>query len=160
VIKGASFQKSPTSKFIYVLFDGRLGEIFVPYHDNSHRFTDLQYGFSCSKLNEADFPSPLQIIDRVSSNEGMICKEKRKYLAYMNGENNTPPLVHYGEEVVYFSVLRAANYQYIMEWTFRDDGTILARAGSTGPKYPLYDSNGRIIGRTKAGHMHDFTWRL
>ena len=160
VIKGASFQKSPTSKFIYVLFDGRLGEIFVPYHDNSHRFTDLQYGFSCSKLNEADFPAPLQIIDRVSSNEGLICKEKRKYLAYMNGENKNPPLVHYGEEVVYFSVLRAANYQYIMEWTFRDDGTILARAGSTGPKYPLYDSNGRIIGRTKAGHMHDFTWRL
>ncbi|HEU4772374.1 MAG TPA: hypothetical protein VFS68_09460, partial [Candidatus Udaeobacter sp.] len=33
VITGASFQKSPTSPFIYVLFDGRLGEIFVPYHE-------------------------------------------------------------------------------------------------------------------------------
>jgi primary-amine oxidase len=57
--------------------------------------------------------------------------------------------------VVYFSVLGAANYQYIMEWTFRDDGAILVRAGSTGPKLPL--SNG---GRSKLGHMHNFTWRL
>jgi Cu2+-containing amine oxidase len=156
VIKGASFQKSPASRFIYVLFDGRLGEIFVPYHDNSHRFLDLTYGFRCLKLNEADFPAPLQIIDRVSSNEGLICKEKRKYLAWMNGENKNPPLVRYGEEVVYFSVLGAANYQYIMEWTFRDDGTILARAGSTGPKY----LERRPDVRSKAGHMHDFTWRL
>src|SRR6476469_4401615 len=38
VITGARFQKTPTSPFIYVLFDGRLGEIFVPYHDSSHRY--------------------------------------------------------------------------------------------------------------------------
>ena len=31
-------------------------------------------------------------------------------------------------------MLGAGNYSYIEEWTFRDDGTILARAGSTGPK--------------------------
>ena len=60
--------------------------------------------------------------------------------------------VRIGEEVVYFSVLGAGNYSYIEEWTFRDDGTILARAGSTGPK----------LGQPgdPRGHMHDFTWRL
>ena len=41
VITGASFQKSPTSPFIYVLFDGRLGEIFVPYHAGQPRFHDI-----------------------------------------------------------------------------------------------------------------------
>ena len=38
-----------------------------------------------------------------------------------------------------------------MEWTFRDDGTILVRAGSTGPK---------AGGFPNEGHMHNFTWRL
>ena len=60
-------------------------------------------------------------------------------------------IVRYGEEVVYFAVLGAGNYSYIMEWTFRDDGTILARAGSTGPQTE------QLLGQ---GHMHDFTWRL
>ncbi len=149
VITGASFQKSPTSPFIYVLFDGRLGEIFVPYHPGTPRYVDLQYGFSCLTLNQADFPPPLKII----GDNKKICKEVRKYLAWMNGKPpNNPPLVRYGQEVVYFSVLGAANYQYIMEWTFRDDGVIRVRGGSTGPKLAGGDD--------KRGHMHNFTWRL
>ena len=150
VITGASFQKSENSHFIYVLFDGRLGEIFVPYHDGKNRFPDIQLGFPCLTLKKEDFPGR-QII----GDSKKICKDVRDYLAWMNGEGKNPPLVRYGQEVVYFSVLGAANYQYIMEWTFRDDGAVLVRAGSTGPKLPL--SNG---GRSKLGHMHNFTWRL
>ena len=45
-----------------------------------------------------------------------------------------PSTPGYGQEVVIFRRSGAANYAYIEEWTFRDDGTILARAGSTGPK--------------------------
>ena len=37
VITGASFQKSSASPFLYVLNDGRLGEIFVPYHTGEPR---------------------------------------------------------------------------------------------------------------------------
>src|SRR5258707_6675022 len=53
VITGASFQKSPTSPFIYVLFDGRMGEIFVPYHPGSPRFFDIEIGFPCLRLDSA-----------------------------------------------------------------------------------------------------------
>ena len=42
VITGASFQKSPRDPFIYVLFDGRLGEIFVPYHTGHPRYRDIE----------------------------------------------------------------------------------------------------------------------
>ncbi len=153
IIKGASFQKSPTSRSIYVLHDGRLAEIFVPYHLGSPRFKDIS-GFNWMKmlkLDPADFPPPREIIGG-----GKICKEVRDYLAWMNGEGREPPLVplvRYGQEVVYFSVLGAGNYAYIMEWTFRDDGTILARAGSTGPKL---DAGAPV----SIGHMHNFTWRL
>jgi primary-amine oxidase len=147
VITGASFQKSPTSPFIYVLFDGRLGEIFVPYHDNSARYKDISgfpppNDFRPLQLNPGKFPG--QIIGG-----GKICKEVRDYLAYMNFFNTNR--VRYGQEVVYFGVLGAGNYAYIMEWTFRDDGAILVRAGSTGPK---------LGGDSTIGHMHNFTWRL
>ena len=150
VITGASFQKSPTSPFIYVLFDGRLGEIFVPYHSGRPRYGDISGTGGASTydpltLNPADFPPPRRIIGG-----GKICKEVRDYLAYMNffGTNR----VRYGKEVVYFSVLGAFNYAYIMEWTFRDDGAIQVRGGSTGPKLGGPDDT--------EGHMHNFTWRL
>jgi Cu2+-containing amine oxidase len=142
IITGASFQKSPTSPFIFVLFDGRLAEIFVPYHPGHPRVGDIsQFPFQPLTLNQANFPPPRQIIGG-----GKICKEVRDYLAWM-----TDTRVRYGQEVVYFSVLNAGNYDYIMEWTFRDDGAILVRAGSTGPKLP---------GAPTIGHMHNFTWRL
>ena len=85
VITGASFQKSPTSPFIFVLFDGRLGEIFVPYHPGRPRYGDISVpglsinGSTPVTLNPAQFPPPRQIIGG-----GKICKEVRDYLAYMN----------------------------------------------------------------------------
>src|SRR4029450_478939 len=148
VITGASFQRSPASPFLYVLFDGRLGEIFVPYYDGEPRFGDISdFSFNPLTLPPAKFPPPRQIIGG-----GKICKEVRDYLAYMDAFTDFPTVrVRYGQEVVYFSALGASNYAYIMEWTFRADGAILVRAGSTGPKLP---SDFTI------GHMHDFTWRL
>jgi Cu2+-containing amine oxidase len=156
VITGASFQKSPNEPFIYVLFDGRLGEIFVPYHSKGGpRYGDISGSangvpdrigpYNPLTLKEEDF-RPRQIIGgRLMSRK--ICKEVRQYLAWM-----TDARVRYGQEVVYFSVLNAANYDYIMEWTFRDDGAILVRGGSTGPKLGGGDDT--------RGHMHNFTWRL
>jgi len=158
IITGASFQKSPTSPFIFVLFDGRLAEIFVPYHDGVNRFRDISfYNFPTFPLDPADFP-PLNDANgkptrQIIGVDKKICKQVRDYLAWMNGLGRDTPLVRYGQEVVYFSVLKAGNYAYIMEWTFRDDGTILVRAGSTGPKFDAGSES-------TLGHMHNFTWRL
>ena len=146
VITGASFQRSPNSPFVYVLSDGRIGEIFVPYHTGTSRFMDIALNFDPLPLNPAQFPPPRRIIGG-----GKICKEMRDYLAYISQDQNGTTRVRYGQEVVYFSVLKAANYEYIMEWTFRDDGAILVRAGSTGPKFAAFPER---------GHMHNFTWRL
>jgi hypothetical protein len=41
IISHASFRKSAASPFITVLFDGRLGELFVPYHPGTPRFGDI-----------------------------------------------------------------------------------------------------------------------
>jgi primary-amine oxidase len=162
VITDASFQKSPTSPFLYVLFDGRLAEIFVPYHSGDPRYRDISFfDFDPLKLDPAKFPQPPGVtpeggalVRQIICVDKLICKEVRDYLAWMNGRGYDPALVRYGQEVSYFSVLGAGNYAYIMEWTFRDDGTILARAGSTGPKIDAGTPEASV------GHMHNFTWRL
>jgi Cu2+-containing amine oxidase len=169
VITGASFQKSEKSPFLYVLHDGRLAEIFVPYHKGSPAYRDISFfNFKPLKLDPAKFPQPPGVkpedgalVRQIIGVDKLICKEVRDYLAWMKitppaipGGPNLYEAVRYGQEVVYFSVLGAANYNYIMEWTFRDDGTILARAGSTGPK-----ANSLIVA-PREGHIHNFTWRL
>lgn len=143
IITHASFRKSPFAPLITVLYDGRLGEIFVPYHPGAPRFGDIsQFNFSPSPLNAGDCPFPNVIIG------GTICREiEDNGVAWRNDG-----LVRRGTEARYWGVLDAANYNYIMEWTFRDDGTIAARAGSTGPK--LGGPN------DTTGHAHTFSWRL
>jgi hypothetical protein len=124
-ISHARFQKDQNSRFITVLFDGRIGEIFVPYHPGSPRFADISgFPFEARTLTAADCPPPAPRVAEIIG--GTICKEKRTYTAWDN-KTVSPTMVRYGEEVVYWSLLDAANYSYIMEWTFRDDGTILAR---------------------------------
>jgi primary-amine oxidase len=59
--------------------------------------------------------------------------------------------VRRGEELVLWGVLHAGNYDYIIEWTFQDDGTFSGRMGSTGPTRRKTPTQ---------GHMHNFTWRL
>ena len=46
IVTHARFQKAPSSPFITVLFDGRLGEIFVPYHPGTPRFGDISHSIS------------------------------------------------------------------------------------------------------------------
>ena len=145
IVTHANFQKSLNSPPINILYDGRIGEIFTPYHPGSPRLSDIGFfNFSPLVLTPAHRPPPPRIAELIGDNK--ICKEIRTYLAWMDDAH-----VRYGKEVVYFAVLNAGNYNYIMEWTFRDDGTILARAGSTGPQ---------LSSRFGVGHMHNFTWRL
>ena len=144
IVTHARFQKAPSSPFITVLFDGRLGEIYVPYHPGTPRFGDIsQFNFPALTLSTADCPSPHVILG-----SGRICRE----IVDSGVAWKDDALVRRGREVRYWAVLDAANYNYIMEWAFRDDGTIVARAGSTGPKLGGPDDT--------TGHFHSFTWRL
>lgn len=145
VITSAHFRKSPTSPFVRLFWDARISEIFVPYHDNSNRFLDVAYGFPSVPLNAKDCPPAKGGTVLGSGSE--VCKEVRdRGLAWKDDTQ-----VRRGEEVVLWSTIDAANYNYVVEWTFRDDGAVIGRAGATAMNYPSTPFT---------AHMHGPIWRL
>ena len=144
-IQKAFFSTSRDGRPIEVLNDARVSELFVPYHDGSRRFFDVSVFFERNlNLNSTDCPRSLgEIIGN-----GKVCRQVRdRGIAWKVDEQGRR-----GTELVLWSVLDAFNYNYIIEWAFHDDGTIVGRVGTTGPKNRGPDDN--------IGHMHTVSWRL
>ena len=59
--------------------------------------------------------------------------------------------VRRAQDLVLWSTLGAGNYNYIMEYSFRGDGTITCRMGSTGQNFGNHETT---------GHMHHACWRI
>lgn len=146
-IQKAFFSTSRDEKPIKILHDARVAELFVPYHDASRRFFDVSVFFERNlPLNNTDCPSSL---GKIIGN-GKVCREVRdRGIAWKKDEQGRR-----GKELVLWSVLDAFNYNYIIEWAFHDDGTIVGRVGTTGPR------NGVGIPAGEVGHMHTVSWRL
>jgi primary-amine oxidase len=145
VITGAFFRKAPSAPWIQVLYEGRVAEIFVPYHSGAPRYYDVAGSYLWVTLGARDCPA-----ERGGTLLGTgpdVCKEVRdRGLAWKHDLE-----VRRGEEVALWGTLRAANYNYILEWTFRDDGAIQGRVGATGSNAPS---------RPWEAHMHGPVWRL
>lgn len=147
VITGAFFRKAPTSPWIRVLWDARVAEIFVPYHvpNQNDRFFDVGFGFDWVRLTATECLNGTLLGAGPHHND--ICKLVRdRGLAWMDYAS-----ARRGEELVLWGAIGADNYNYITEWTFRDDGVIEGRVGSTAEVLP---------GAETTNHTHDVTWRL
>jgi hypothetical protein len=145
VITGAWFQKSPSSSLVRLFWDARISEIFVPYHPGGPRYYDVGYNFSMIPLNGNDCPATKGGTLMGPGNE--VCKEVHdRGLAWKDDLN-----VRRGEEVVLWGALDAANYNYVIEWTFRDDGVVMGRVGATAQNAPSMPT---------IAHMHGPFWRL
>src|SRR5262249_16931604 len=55
------------------------------------------------------------------------------------------------QELALWGCLLAANYRYVMEYAFQDDGTVAFRVASTGHN---------LTGATTQAHMHNGLWRV
>ena len=141
VITGAWFRPAPNAAWIKILYDGRMSQLFVPYHSGSPRFHDVNYGFSFVQLSKTDCVPPAKII----GNQSEVCKDVRdRGLMWKHDLKQRR-----GEELALWSVLGAANYNYLVEWIFRDDGVFGMRLGMTGIIWPNLQT-----------HMHGTIWRL
>lgn len=145
VITSAFFQKSPSSPLMRVFWDARVSEIFVPYHSGSPRFLDVGFGFPLIRLNTNDCPASEGGLILGPGSE--VCRELRdRGIAWKDDTN-----VRRGQEVTLWGAIDAANYNYVIEWTFRDDGVVLGRVGATARNLPSVPFE---------AHMHGPIWRL
>jgi len=145
VINAAYFRKSPNAPWVQVIYDARVIELFVPYHSGSPRFLDMSsFNFSLFPLTSKHCP---QSAGGTLLDNNYVCKQVRdRGLAWTNYGS-----VRRGEEVLVWGGIGAGNYNYIIEWTFRDDGVVLGQVGATATNYPPQPFE---------THMHGIYWRL
>jgi Cu2+-containing amine oxidase len=144
VIGPVYFQKSPGAPFARILWDMRVSEYFVPYHTGSPRYYDLSgFNFKLVGVSAADCPASAGGAP-ISSH---VCKEVHDRGVMWKDYSG----VRRGEELVLWGAIDAANYRYMQEYTFRDDGMIIGRMGATGQNLP---------GRPLETHVHNALWRI
>jgi primary-amine oxidase len=143
-ITGAWFRRSPSAAWMRVLWDARVADLFVPYHGGWPRYYDLtSYTFPLVTATAADAGCCGVLL----GDPPIVIKELRDYGPLWKDDQ----AVRRGQELVLWGTLDAANYNYIMQYGFRDDGTISFRIGATARNLP---------GMEHVAHMHNALWRV
>lgn len=142
------------SNAIQVLGAAGLSNIFVPYHKLNSvynpRILDLKSGGllpaipedagDCGAIAEPPLVSPID-----GTSRHVLIKEIRDRGVAWTSNRRT----RRGQEMLLWATYDAGNYEYIIQYGFRDDGTITFRLGSTGYNSPV---------RPFEGHMHNALW--
>jgi primary-amine oxidase len=148
----------------YIIKRAGMAEMFVPYDDRSHTYYDMSFGDDrMDQMDPQDLPAqngalvyfrtlqrggtPVYIRDSVpkvavecrDEGVGWLCKEPGSRVRRRI------------QEVVVWAVFDAFNYDYIIEYTFHEDGRITFRSGATGYNLP---------GDTSEPHVHNGLWRV
>lgn len=149
--------RHPSDGWRPILYQAGLAEIFVPYHLRpAARYYDMggpatralspislqdvgPNGSRVTLTNEA-FPTvAYEVRDR---GIGWLCK----------GDTD---VIRRAQELVLWAVSDAGNYDNIIEYAFRDDGSITFRTGNTGYNSPADAANPASDRET---HSHDSLW--
>lgn len=143
-----------------VLAQMNLAQIHVPYDNNVARFhdeSDFGLGFNFDELTAAECPSGDVLSD---GDQDVLCRQVLPAgYAYKSYDDQAQ-----GDSLNLFSVSAIGAYNYIVQWTFDDDGAIHPAVGATG-QLQMYGGNaatGWNVGANgfAVAHMHDFYWRL
>ncbi|MEW5989047.1 MAG: copper amine oxidase [Chloroflexota bacterium] len=146
-----------------ILFRANLAEVHVPYDLGTPRFFELSGaglgGTHLYDLAPDDCPNGTLISNGVKD---VLCQtiEDRGY-AYKDYA-----LVAHGQEMSLHSVSTEGAYNYVIGWSFTDDGTIEPWLGFTGQLavYTFDPSYGWPLGvgntNYAANHFHNIWWRL
>lgn len=141
-ITSAEFRPGPGKPWVKVVGQLRLVEIFVPYETGDPRFYDIsQFNWPMIPLSLNDVGFCGEVIETYVAKEvrdmGILWKDDEQALR--------------GQALVLWAAMDAANYNYIMEFVFRDDGRLEFSVGATARNLP---------GREYRAHTHDGLWRI
>jgi primary-amine oxidase len=150
LIKNAWYKRSPQHDWLQVLGEARVSELFVPYHAGDPRFWDVsQYKFNLAPVTQIDAGpfGKLHVSNNGSKQVPCVVEEVRdRGIIWKSSEG-----VRRGHVAILWGCIDAANYRYIIEYGFQDDGCITFRVGASGHNYR---------GRENTPHMHNTLWRI
>ncbi|HVR43069.1 MAG TPA: hypothetical protein VMS56_06435 [Thermoanaerobaculia bacterium] len=156
VLGPTDLRRTRSGPWMRVLKEAGVAEIFVPYHGLALRLYDHETTSAASirAVTPADAgpdgtvltlsgqPAPQIVVETSDRGIAWLCKESRS-------------ISRRGEELVLWGVQDAANYDFIIEFRLRDDGSIGFRLGATGFNNPYFPPRS-----TTEPHMHDALWRI
>jgi hypothetical protein len=151
------------TSFNTVLKSAGPAEIFVPYHNGTTRLYDLQW-CGASSANPHPCLREVKTSDTGAASTNLITFPGSAYptvamecrdaglaaLCKSNAMGEFGVTARY-KEVIFWTVYDTGNYDYIIEYGFRNDGTITFRAGATGYNNPNHPFD---------PHMHNVLWRV
>jgi hypothetical protein len=142
-IKKAYFKPGQQAEWIQVLEDAHPQEFYVPYYFRGTRFYDLRDVGGYVPLSPKEGGATSQVL---SKEKRVIAELRDTGTAYKHGN-----ITRRSEELTLFANFAAANYTYMVEYGFRDDGGIVFRHSPTGYNY---------FSHFDASHMHGSYWRI
>ena len=147
-----------------VMYEGGLSEMYVPYQDpeetwNSHVFLDggeyfMNTGLGMLKplVGGIDCPDYATFFSAFLDRESGAPFERPQSVCLFERTKGDPAWRHADDngvfgrpsrELVLRSIATVGNYDYILDWRFEEDGTIVAGVGATGilEVKPVSDTN-------------------
>jgi primary-amine oxidase len=168
-IKSARFlwhDRSGQPQWITVVRMLELAEIYVPYDDGTTAFLDVHdmsfyvtparrefLGPPCVAPGEV-LPSPANPAWANTVHKEVHDDGVRWMSAETNDRNQIADRVRRGEKLVLWATYYGANYRYMMEYGFGDDGTITCRIGPTGRN--IFNRRPDL----RDTHLHVGCWRF
>ncbi|MDP9190245.1 MAG: hypothetical protein M3P06_00900 [Acidobacteriota bacterium] len=156
VLGPTDLRRTPAGEWMRILREASVAEIFVPYHALPLRLYDHE-STSAQSMREVT-PADAGPHGRVLTLSGqsapqVVAETNDRGIAWLCKEGRS--ISRRGQELVLWGVQDAANYDFIIEYRLRDDGSIGFRLGATGYNNPFIPP-----GSTTAAHMHDVLWRI
>ena len=156
VLGPTDLRRTPTGEWMRILREASVAEIFVPYHSLPLRLYDHDTT-SAQSIREVT-PDDAGANGTVLTLSGQIVPQvvaetNDRGIAWLCKEGRS--ISRRGQELVLWGVQDAANYDFIIEYRLRDDGSIGFRLGATGYNNPFIPPRS-----TTDAHMHDVLWRI
>lgn len=153
----AWLQRKPGENAVLVLNAANVAENITLYHDGSTRLNDTEFansGNAIPRLNATDLDAGGMLVTLTGESVPTVAAELRsRGFAWYCTWGLTQSVSRRGMEMAIWGIWDTGNYDYIIEYTFRDDGQISFRAGATG-------WNNAKDTPPDMAHTHELLWRV
>jgi Copper amine oxidase, enzyme domain len=143
-------KRTPSSPWMWVLYQAGLAEIFVPYHQTNFRAYDLRWTTKLDQVTSQDAGANGSLITLTNEVVPTVVAEVRERgLGWLCKQLTVA--TRRAEELVVWGVSDGGNYDNIVQFGFRDDGSMSFRMGNTGFNWPT---------SPREAHTHNALWRI